>query len=370
MIDMNKGGRTTSWRFMRVRRVLGWKTEAYEDNAYEELGEVSGITSCTIEEAQLTSLKVSGSIEYVDMPDLGDDLLRVYADMELDGEVESRCYGTFFVYSKSEEICEGSHVGTADLYSVLVLLEQRLLEDNYAVGAAYTANYLPVVSEMVYEVGLPFMLTPGGWEVAATKTWEVGTSFLEMANDIMELYGYGSLNVDVWGNVIAKPYQDPETAVATTVFSDTEEDVSDETIKREWDVHDTPNVVVVRSKLKDDSEVIGSAENADPNNQYSTAARGMRIVRFEEVEGLDSKAKCQEKAKALLIEGMQSIERLTIGHAGKRFSAGDTVEVDYRRSGLNGKYSAYKRSVKATPDTESETTMRRTVKLYGNVAKS
>ena len=370
MIDMNKGGRTTSWRFVRVRRVIGWKSEAYEDNVYEEVGTVSGITSCSIEEAQLTSLKVSGSIEYVDMPDLGDDLLRVYADMELDGDTESKCYGTFFVYSKSEEVCEGSHVGTADLYSVLVLLEQRLLEGNYAVGAAYTANYLPVVSEMVYEVGLPLMLTPGGWEVAAIKTWEVGTSFLEMANDIMELYGYGSLNVDVWGNVIAKPYQDPETAVATTVFSDTEEDVSDETIKREWDVHDTPNVVVVRSKLKDDSEVIGSAENADPNNPYSTAARGMRIVRFEEVEGLETKAQCQEKAKALLIEGMQSIERLTIGHAGKRFNAGDNVAVDYQRSGLSGKYSAYKRSVKATPDTESETTMRRTVKLYGNVAKS
>ena len=37
MIDMNKGGRTTSWRFVRVRRVIGWKSEAYEDNAYEEV---------------------------------------------------------------------------------------------------------------------------------------------------------------------------------------------------------------------------------------------------------------------------------------------------------------------------------------------
>ena len=106
MIDMNKGGRTTSWRFVRVRRVLGWKSEAYEDNAYEEVGTVSGITSCRIEEAQLTSLKVSGSIEYVDMPDLGDDLLRVYADMELDGEVESKCYGTFFVTPRARRFAK------------------------------------------------------------------------------------------------------------------------------------------------------------------------------------------------------------------------------------------------------------------------
>ena len=369
MIDMKRGGRTTSWRYVRVRRVSGKTAEAYGDSYYEEIGEVEGVTSCTIEEAQLTSLKVSGTIEYVDLPDLGDDLLRVYADMELDGERESKCYGTFFVYSKDEDITEGSHVGSADLYSVLVLLEQRLLETNYSIGT-YSTNYLPVVADMLYEVGVPYMVTDGGWEVAATKTWEVGTSFLEMANDILELYNYGSLNVDVYGNVIAKPYQDPDTAVAADVFSDTEEDVSDETIKREWDVHDTPNVVVVRSKLNNDSEVIGTAENKDASNPYSTVSRGMRIVRYEEVEGLTTKAQCQQKAQQLLIEGMQAIERLTIGHAGKRFQTGDTVAVDYRRSGIDAKYSAYKRSIKATPDIDSETTMRRTVRLYGAVAKS
>ena len=366
MIDLRKSGRTTSWRFVRVRWVPSDST-TNTPARFEELGEVGGIESCSIDEAKLTSLKVSGSVVYVGNLDLGDDLLRVYADMELDGQRESKCYGTFFCYSSKESIANGVHAGTADLYSTLTVLDKMLLESDVTL----TAIDGSVIEEFMWDAArLPFILTPTAKTLSVSCSWDAGTSTLDVMNDVCDALGYGSLDVDVYGNVVAAPYQDPDSKEPADTFSDTEDDVCNEEVEREWDVHDTPNVVVVRCRKQDDTTVSGTARNDDAHNAYSTVSRKREITRVEDVEGLATAEECQAKAEALLIEGMQAIERLTVRHAGKRFEAGDTVAMDYQRSGLDGKFSAYKRSIKATPDIESETTMRRTVRLYGNVSKS
>lgn len=364
MIDMHRGGRTTSWRYVRVRRVVpGWDTGEWA--YYEELGEVEGITSFDMEESTESSLKVSGSIEYVDMPDMGDDLLRVYADMELDGEEETICYGTFFVHTGEEEITEGSRTGSADLYSVLSVLDRELL--NTGVSIASTLPCTAWARETLFHANLPAVITDSAKCSASGMTWDAGTSLLEMINDMMDVIGYSSANVDAYGNVIIRPYETVSDKAPTTYFSDTLDDVSDSTIKREFDTYDVPNVVVVMCSAEDGTTYTGTATNADPMNPYSTVSRNMEITRVEQVDGLESDAECKAKADLLLREGMQKVETFVIPHAGKRFSVGDAATLDYQRSNLSGKFNAYKRSIKATPDIESETTLRRTVNLYAEV---
>ncbi len=366
MIDMHRSGRTTSWRYVRVRRVA--PSEYFEEDFepyYEEIGEVSGIESHEIEESTESSLKVSGSIDYADMPTMGDDLLRVYADMELDGERESVCYGTFFVHTGEEKVFEGSRTGSADLYSVLSVMDRELT----ATGVTWAANApaMDWAREIVYHAKLPCVYTPTSKASASDMTWDVGTSLLTMLNDSMDAIGYGSAGVDAYGNVILAPYASASDSEPTTWFSDTLDDVTDSEVTREFDVYDVPNVVVVTSEVDDGETVTGTAENSDPKNPYSTRARNMRIVRCEQVDGLSTDAEAKAKAELLLREGMQKVETIKVPHAGKRFAVGDAVTLDYRRSSLEGKYTAWKRTTKGTPDIESETTMRRTVSLYGDL---
>ena len=217
---------------------------------------------------------------------------------------------------------------------------------------------------MIGECGLRVIATPCGKESSDNHTWDVGTSYLEIANDIMDMAGYGSVDVDDYGNAVMAPYIDPSDKAPADAFSDTAPDVSDRSFRREFDRFDVPNVVVVTSTSSDDETVRAVAENSDPDNPYSTVARRMRVVRCEDVADIASQAEAQAKADALLKTSMTQVESITIGHAGKRFRRGDAVQMDYRRSGFTEKYSAAKRTVKGTPDMASETTMRRSVRLY------
>lgn len=365
MIDLNRSGRTTSWRFVRVRRVCTVPSDPdYFEPYYEEIGEIRGIdpNTLSIEESTESSLKISGSFDYSDMEDIGDDLLRVYADLELDGETETICYGTFLVQTGKETICEGSRSGSADMYSVLSILDRELLTTPVSVDASVPPMYW--VKDAMIHLNVPYVLTPSEKTVSSAYAFDRGVSFLEMINDCLEMIGYASANVDAYGNVILKPYVSVSDKEPTTYFSDTLDDVSDAEIEREFDTYDVPNHVVVYCDKDDETTVSGEALNKDPNNPYSTVSRKMVITRVESVEGLETDEECKAKAELLLREGMQKVETLIIPHAGKRFAVGDAVKLDYRRSNLEGKYNAYKRTIEGTPDIASETTIRRTVNLY------
>lgn len=351
MIDMHRGGRLTSWEYVRV----SWPDMG-------EIGQVPGAITHRADESMFTTYKTSGTLEYAGMPDLGDDMVRVYAVMSLDGETERMCIGTYRVATGKETIEEGQARGTADLYSMLSVADKRQAEETFAIDAG--GNLLDAAARLFRDCLLGVTATPCAKTASAPLSWPAGTSYLDIANDIMEAIGYGSVDVDEYGNAVMAPYSDPSSKAPADTFSDTDPDVSDRSFVREFDRLGVPNVVVVTSTADDGSEIRAVAELDDPDNPYSTAARRMRIVSCSDVAGLSTQAAADEKAAELLKSALTQIETLTIGHAGKRFRRADAVQMDYRRSGYGAKYTAAKRTVKGTCDMDSETSMRRSVRLY------
>lgn len=351
MIDMDAGGRKTSWRYVRV----SWP-------GFEEVGEIDGITSCSIEENVNTSFKADGTLEAIDMPDLGDDLVRIYADMELGGKRESLCLGTFRAAVGHETIDEGGRSADCDLYSVLSILAARRAEETYSAPAG--GDLLKAAVDLCKACSLGVVATPCDKAAVSDHAWDAGTPFLDVVNDIMEIIGYGSADIDAFGGVVLAPYVDPAEKQPAGAFSDTLPDVSDSSITRSFDRFDVPNVVVVISTGADDQVIRGVAENGDPHNPYSTAARGMRVVRYEEVPDIADPDAAARKASDLLKTSMTRTETITVRHAGKRFRLGDAMQMDYRRSGVVGPYAVAKRSIAASCDMASETNVRRAVRLY------
>ncbi len=350
MIDWTLGGRKTRIRYVRV----SWPDMG-------ELGEISGVTGCTVEENSLSSLKASGSLDYAGMDDIGDDLVRVYSHSEVAGEGETVCHATLFAVTPSSKWSGPSKTGTADLYSVLWVMQQSGPEGTYTVDAG--ENAVAVAAGIAEDCGLKAVATACAKTVTTSHIWDDGASWLEIANWLLDFAGYGSATVDAYGNVVMAPYVDPGSKAVAWTFSDSESGVSDPEILHEYDTYSVPNVVRAVCSNADGDPMVSVAINDDPENPYSTVRRKKRIVRTETVSDIENKAALDAKAEELLKAGMSVVEKIEVKHSWARFAVGDAVQIDYRKSGKVMKMGAVSRTCKMTPDLDCTTVTRRFVSL-------
>lgn len=350
MFNWNSSHRTTSFRYVRVK----WPT-------FAEMGVVGDVTDCTIDESLFTSLKATGSLDYINLPDIGDDMIRVYSDSILGDKKATVCHGTFFVSTPSGNISEGIKTGTAQMYSTLLVMRQNKFDETYTVEKG--KNIIDAAKALVTECKLNAVTTPSDKVTSTAHSWDAGTEYLEIANDLMEMAGYDSLSVSPYGDAIISPAVDLSEKVPAVTISDTEDSVGARSFSHELDTYDVPNVVTVTFTNADNDPMTATAVNDDPENPYSTVSRGKRIVRHETVDEIANQKALNEKAQELLKSSMMPVESIEIPHAYLPFNLGDAVMFDYRRSNMVMKMSAANRTTKMTPSITCETRIRRFVNL-------
>ena len=118
--------RTTSIRYALV----SWPD-------FGEVGEVEGVTECSVEENMESTLKASGSMSMSGpWPGGLDDMVRVYSTSSAPGMPDEEvCHGTFMVSLPTSSHASGVETCDADLYSVLKVLQDTLLEDALSMDA-------------------------------------------------------------------------------------------------------------------------------------------------------------------------------------------------------------------------------------------
>lgn len=345
-------GRLDKFRYVRVR----WPDMS-------EVGEIANITGATIEESSLTSLKTSGTLDYVGDFDLGDDLVRIYSDSELDGESETICHGTFLATTPSSTWSGVTRSGQADMYSVLWILQQNKTTETYTVEAG--ANAVALATELARGNGnnLKVVASTATSCVSTPHTWDAGTSYLEIINWLLDFAGFSSAGIDAYGNVRMVPYVEPADKSPVATFSDTQDSVSEPGFTHEFDAFEVPNKVTVVCSNAGSEPMVAHAVNDDPENPYSTAARRKLIVRVETVSDIADQQALEAKAKELLRSGMSIVESVEIGHSYQPFEVGDAIEVDYSKAGYTKKLVTVSRVKQMIPGIRCKTKARRYVNL-------
>lgn len=348
-----KDGRLDRFRYVRVT----WPEMA-------EVGQVPGILSSTITENSMTSLKVSGSLDYVGSVDVGDDLLRVYSDSELDGEKETVCHGTFFVTTPGSDWSGATRSGSADMYSVLWVLQQNKITETYTVPIGAEAVTLAANLARGFGNSLNVVATASAKTVNTDHTWDAGTTYLEIINWLLDFAGYNSADVDAYGNVLMTPYVEPANKAATVMFSDTKDSASEPSFSHEFDTFEIPNKVVCICSNADNEPMTAEAVNADPESPYSTVARKKHIVRVEQVSDIADQAALDAKARELLLSAMSVVESIEIRHSFQPFRVGDAVLMDYAKAGYVKKLVTISREKQMIPGIRCKTKARRFVNLF------
>lgn len=350
-MDWLSSGRVDAFRFVRVH----WDT-------WKEAEELSGITGGTLERNDLTAIKASGSIDYVEQPRLGHDLVRVYSDSYFpsSGERASIAQGTYLVSTPSSTYRGTVEEGSADLYGVLQVLAEDAFEGPLVVPAGTVA--VDRAARIVREAGLPVVASKSAAELNVPAVFDDrDASKLDAVNWLLGFAGFASAGCDGFGNVLLRPYEDPARKQPTVLLRDEAGAcVYRSGVARDFDAFDVPNVVIaVRSNASGDS-LVAEAVNDDPSSEFSTVARGRRIVCKETVSDVEDQAALQAKADALLAEKTSAVEGFEIAHAFLPFEMGEVCDFSYRAAGLRrDDLVAVRQSLKLRPGMECTTYFRR-----------
>lgn len=353
-MDWSSSGRRDSFRFMRVSA----------DN-WQEVEEVHGVTGGSLDRNDLTSIKASGSLDYIDEPQLGRDYIRVYSDSVYPptGERVSIAHGTYLVSTPSSTYRGAIEEGTADLYGVL----QVLAEDSFEAPLVLSAG-TPAVSkaaEIIADAGLPVVASASAASLNAAAVFDdEDASKLDAVNWLMDFAGFGSAACDGYGNVLLRPYVDPTARKPTVALHDDGRCVYRAGVVREYDMFDVPNVVIVTcSSAEGDADMVAEAVNDDPMSAFSTATRGRRIVSRETVTDIDSQAALQAKADALLASKTSAVESFEVAHAYIPMDMGDVCDFAYDAAGIRrDDIAAVRQTMKLRPGMECATRFRRFVR--------
>ncbi len=354
MTVFSSPNRTTSFRYVRV----GWP-------GFDELGELTGVKACAVDENLEASLKASGSLSVTGgwQPESLDEMVRVYSTSTAPGEEPvTVCHGTFMVsVPESSYACRGPST-EADLYSVLKILQDTMLTDALSMPAGTPT--VGFAASLVEGARLRAVADPSAHAVSSPHAWDIGTPVLDVVNDCMGWAGFSSAGVDGYGNVVLRAYADPSGREPVAVLSDRERGgpIGGVDVTREHDPSGVPNVSIVVYSPQEGEPQAACVRNDDPSSAFSTVSRSREICRYEEVTELSGPPSA--KALSNLRSAMRVVDKYGVDMLWWPVDVGDVVRIDYAGMGVRVDGVLVKRSVSMTPALRCSCTVRRNVDYF------
>lgn len=213
-----------------------------------------------------------------------------------------------------------------------------LVRDNYTETIRHFAagsSYVAIVQQLLTECGIAAMIvTPSAATLAEDREdWDIGTSLLEIVNDLLREINYNELWFNAQGAAIVEPASVPTAAnIDHTLDADSVRSLLLPQIRRETDVYQTPNVFTcVVSNPDKSGPMTATAVNDNPQSPLSIPRRGRRIVKFEYLDNVASQADLEAHAARLRNESLITGETITV-RTGllPGFGVGDVTALHYK----------------------------------------
>lgn len=194
-----------------------------------------------------------------------------------------------------------------------------ILRDTKTEGLQYFESgtkYLTAVQSLLTGAGISMVnATPSEAVLSgAREDWDIGTSYLEIINQLLSEINYNPIWFDQNGLAVIEPASTPTAANIEHTLDDTNvESLLLPRISTEIDAYQAPNVFVVVCSNADKSQgMVARAENTNPQSPLSITRRGRRIVIVEQVDNIADQEELQAYANRLRNESMISGEIIEV----------------------------------------------------------
>lgn len=194
-----------------------------------------------------------------------------------------------------------------------------IVQDNKTEGLLYFqagTNYITAINQLLVHCGIALVSTvPSTAALSeAREDWSVGTSYLEIINQLLSEINYKQLWFDKSGTAVLEPVSVPSADnIKHTLDNSNVKSLMLPQISRETDVYSAPNVFIcVCSNADKNAPMVAVSENTNPQSPLSIARRGRRIATVVQVNNIADQSELQTYADTLRNNSMISGETIEI----------------------------------------------------------
>ncbi len=197
-----------------------------------------------------------------------------------------------------------------EAYDQAVLLSRKRLEQRFFAKAG--SSYMELIQDFLTECGIFRLLADRCDEVLlCDRQWEMGTTYLDLVNELLEEMGFLPLWFDSDGYARLSAYCPLTVDNVEHIYRRGDCHLASD-CSSEWDVFDAKNVfVAVADSPYLDESMVASASNDDPNSPISTVHLGRVMAEVMVLENVASQAALQAYAERVRDESMLSVEEVS-----------------------------------------------------------
>lgn len=214
--------------------------------------------------------------------------------------------------------------------------------DDKSVSRIYVDNsteYTTALAAILNAIYIRTDITTSEAVKAFEQEWEIGTSKMQIINDLLKGINYNPLFFDEQGVAMCTPFVSGFLRTIDFVYYAAEQSVIFDGIKFASDKYDIPNKWVRYTENPELPYLISSYTNDNASSPYSTVNRGRTIVDAAPVEDVASQTVLDDYTLRVALESMQSTERLefsTLNMPGHGFK--ECLFVKIPAYDIDGKY--------------------------------
>lgn len=277
-------------------------------------GELEAISTPVILMNSAAQIKLSLRAEvkkHSDFNALSDEIRPV---LILDG-VEHTC-GVFLPATFTENVVSTLDTFNIEAYDRSWRIDTTLWLPSQKIASG--TNYMDAIEQLLLAAGISLVLkTPSAAVIDTDRTWEAGTSYLSIINELLAEINYEEIWFDNNGFARLSPFvrASAENIAHVLDGSDVRSMILPE-YTDELDIYDAANVFICVVSSPDREEaLVSTAVNDNPESPLSVQRRGRRIQRYIKINDIASQEELDAYAQRICWESMAFGETLRLSTA-------------------------------------------------------
>jgi hypothetical protein len=186
-------------------------------------------------------------------------------------------------------------------YGKELILKEDMVDNRYFIPK--DTLYTTAIKALIVSSGITKVsITESNLTLSVDKEYEIGTSKLDIINDLLLSINYNSVYFDANGFCMIRPYQDPKNRPYEYEYETDSKSITEYGTTETLDAFSIPNKFIRYVENPEADYLISSFTNDSASNKLSTVSRGRTITDIQSVTDIADQATLDEYVKRIATE--------------------------------------------------------------------
>ncbi len=226
-----------------------------------------------------------------------------------------------------------------EVYDTTLILKEDKFDNRYRIPTG--TKYIDAITAILSSAGInKINITYSSGVISTDKEFEIGTTKLEVINQLLTEMNYTSIWVDAQGYFISKPYALPMFREIEYEYKTDKISVMYDNASNELDLFSIPNTWVVTASNPEKQPLMSKYINNLPTSKTSTVNRGRTIVEYTKVDDILDQSTLDAYTKRIAYNSSQIYEKFEFQTCCMpHHTYMDMLFVEYTNLGISSKFT-------------------------------